>query len=350
MTGEAFARKPISVLHFSEQADSKRLTDAIGRAARWLIARQNADGSWHDFWLPGGTSDEWVTSYTGSALASVPVDVARGAARLAWEFLEAGPPSRVAFGYSRETPCDADSTAWALHLAESLDTDRSALALRARQFLQEGVSRGGVATYHDDAAIRAFTHVPPATSFAGWLQPHWCVAGAVAGISAIATTGLREAIVRAQSDDGSWPSYWWRCREYATAMCARALTGPQGQGARERAAAWASRHDDRPANAFVNGLRLSIAISGNDARGVQRFTQAVLREQLEDGSWPAGAWLRVPAPDVIDPSGLRFYCWMGIPKEPGGIAACGFESIDFTRTFTTATVLRALVEVRRSVT
>lgn len=350
MTGETFGRKHISVLHFSEQADPRRLTAATDRAARWLIARQNADGSWHDFWLPGGASDEWVTSYAGSALACVPLDVARAAAVRAWQFLEGSAPSRVSFGYSRETPCDADSTAWALQLAQSLGTHNGSRALRAREFLQEAVSPIGVATYRDDAEIRAFTQVPAATSFAGWMQPHWCVTGAVAGVAAIETPGLREAIVRAQCEDGSWPSYWWRAREYATAMCARALSGAESQSAGARAAAWAGRHDDRSANAFVNGLRLSIAVSGNDEPSVQRFTQAVLREQLEDGSWPAGAWLRVPAPDAIDPSTMQFYCWMGVPKEPGGIAACGFESIDFTRTFTTATVLRALVEALRSLT
>ncbi|MFZ2489731.1 MAG: hypothetical protein WAZ19_16615, partial [Anaerolineae bacterium] len=42
--------------------------ESLARGVAYLLATQEPDGHWWDFWLPVGASDAWVTAYTALAL------------------------------------------------------------------------------------------------------------------------------------------------------------------------------------------------------------------------------------------------------------------------------------------
>ena len=322
--------------------DRTNLTGNLVLAVDSLIGAQNADGSWYDFWLPGGASDEWVTAYTGASLALVRSDRARRAALRAWEFLANQPPGRCGWGYSRATPPDADSTAWACILADRISQRETVASKRGAEFLATA-SGAGAATYSRDAAIRVYTGADERVSFAGWTQPHWCVSGAVA-LASESCNALLEAIVCAQRTDGSWRSYWWCDDLYATAFCAAALARHRrGSDARNRAAEYARSAGCEAEDAFALALASITCAAANDTAAATRFAHRLAEVQKPDGSWERGAWLRVPAPDVVDPASIAsFEPWMGVLVPGRTVAMCNFSSLDFTSTFTAATAVAAL--------
>lgn len=319
----------------------------IDLAVDSLVGAQNGDGSWHDFWLPGGASDEWVTAYTGAALALVPGERAQRSAMRGWEFLAAQPPERGGWGYSRATPPDTDSTAWACILAERTSQRETAAAKRGAEFLA-ATPGAGAATYTHDEAIRTFTTADANLSFAGWTQPHWCVSGAVA-LAPEPTDALLDAIARAQRPDGSWQSYWWCVDLYATALCSAALARHgYGAAACDRAARYAQMAAAGADDAFALALATIACASAGEDSAAAAFAQRLAGVQRSDGSWQRAAWLRVPAPDVIDPENVTFEPWTGV-LAPGRTAAmCNFSSLDFMRTFTAATAVFALALVAGS--
>ena len=259
----------------------EQVSEAFERAVAWLLEARADDGWWRDFALAPGPSDEWVTAYTGAALAGTASPRARAAAHDAWRLLR-GPHVRAGgWAYNAWTPCDADSTAWALHLADRLGEGDGERAARGHAFLVRHLrSDGGVATYADEAPIRGFTGIGPETSFAGWCGSHICVTAAVAS-SARYRARLLGFLRAGQRTDGSWPSYWWCDDAYATALAAQALRehGDPGDGDRVRRAVEWSRAQlaDEQLEAFATSWCLDVT---GDAAAVARL----LERQRPDGS------------------------------------------------------------------
>ena len=323
------------------------LRGGLNLAVTWLIARQRSDGSWDDFWLPGGPSDEWVTAYAGAALASVPDERAMHGARRAWAFLAAQHPGATGWGYSRSTPPDSDSTAWACILANRIDANATEAAKRGMQFLKS-VSSGAAGTYRYSDAIREYVGADSSVSFEGWMQPHMCVTGAVA-LASDSAGALCDAMLQAQRADGSWQSYWWPENLYATAMCASALSRhDRGRSARDRAAHHTARVAESEGGPFALALAALVVAAAEDEDAAAHFVSRIAELQREDGSWASDAVLRVPAPDVIDPESVpSYYPWLGIPAPGRTVAMCNFSSRDVEGVFTTATAVSALAATIR---
>jgi hypothetical protein len=315
----------------------EQVGEALERAIAWLLEARADGGWWRDFALAPGPSDEWVTAYTGAALAGAASARARAAARDGWRLLRGSHVRAGGWGYNAWTPCDADSTAWALHLADRLGVGEGDRAARGHAFLARHLGAdGGVATYAEEAPIRGFTGIGPERSFAGWCGSHTCVTAAVA-ISPRYRDRLVGFLRAAQRPDGSWPSYWWCDDAYATALAARALRAKRDAGDRgrlRRAVEWArAQIDAERDSAFATAWRLDVA---GDMAAVARL----LEGQRPDGSWPPSARLRLPYPDVVDPE-LQSD-WVSGGRIEGAIV------LDEQAVFTTATVVAALTGRREN--
>ena len=146
----------------SRPRSRNRAGDSLRRASRWLRSMQLPNGAWHDFWTPSGTSDEWVTAYVGAALALSPDAESRASAGAAWRYLIEERRSRGGWGYCRQAPSDADSTAWALILADRIGEQTSPAARDALGFILSSCVLGGIATYADVGDIREYVEASPA--------------------------------------------------------------------------------------------------------------------------------------------------------------------------------------------
>jgi hypothetical protein len=317
------------------------LAAAVAMAADCLVAARVRAGWWRDFtgdtpeWVTRW-GDEWVTAYVGTALAGTSHVAARAAAHGAWGLLVERRQPSAGWGYNRLEPVDADSTTWGLRLAAAIGTTGSWPARNARAALAQHIlADGGITTYRVDACPRPAAHhlKPPGGSHAGWCRTsHACV---TAGAAPIVGEPALEYLRGAQRADGSWLGYWWADDEYATALAAEALTAtgrPDDARRVSRSVEWAGARvgADGTIGDSPFATALGLRILKLDARGqgpAQRALRWLLDQQEADGGWRASARLQSPRPDVIDPS-----------TRPPATAA-----VDDARTFTTATVLTALV-------
>lgn len=261
-------------------------------ALDFLLGQRTHTGWWLDYdGFREGISDEWVTAYVGCALLAAG---AVPAASRAWTILSARTDEgRGGWGWNLLQPADADSTIWALRLADGLGRSHDPAACRGLAFLGRHVGTDGtVRTYLESSHCTA---VNP-----DWSLSHDCVTAAAAGLPHLAERVL-PALLAAQQADGSWAGYWWADCAYPTALATAALAGrtePAAIQATRRAAAQAlcrltaEKQDD----AFTLALLLRTARLSPDftpshqADGLDRLA----RLQRPDGSWPGSARMLIP--------------------------------------------------------
>lgn len=316
-----------------------RWAQALARGVEFLLRARDRQGWWRDFRLAPGPSDEWATAYVAALLAGSGQAAARPAVARAWTLLAGCHTSIGGWGYNALTPCDADSTAWALRVAAAAGAGGSPRARAGHAFLgAHARGDGGIATYADEAPVRAFTGLPRSTALTGWTSSHACVTAAVAALPPYRER-LRPFLRARQHADGAWRAYWWGDHGYATALAADALAHDPGPGDTERVAravAWAR---DRAARAlppfdlaWCIWLLARAAPAGDPA--VTAGADRLAGQQRADGSWAPSARLRVPQPGDRDPE--RAVAW-----EPGGRTE-GAVVVDRAGVFTTATAVHAL--------
>jgi hypothetical protein len=337
-----------------DRRESRSVREAIEAGIRFLLGVRNQAGRWRDFYdvdrpqaadtrVTGYASDEWVTAYVGAALAALDSPAAREGAREAWRLLLHRRGERDGWGYHGQLPVDADSTAWGLRLAERVGGGDHPRAAAARAFVRAQMDpSGGVRTYRavDCPALAAFLKMDG--PYDGWCAVHACVTAAVAAdpeLGPAARPFLRER----QLADGHWTGHWWDDDEYATFHAAAALASThddQDTARVNRAAAWALSRLDAASgavwsdahggpSAFATALAIQTALLGARTHhaAVENSVEWLTATQRGDGSWPASARLRVPAPPAVDP--------LSMPE-------LGLTYLDIGRVFTTATTIAAL--------
>ena len=330
----------------SGELNQSRLNQAIEAATRFLLNSSNQKGWWQDFEIKfhRRRSDEWVTAYVGTALASLNNEKAQKAANRAWNLLLSR-QSSPGWGYNSFTPPDADSTAWTLRLATALGKIQSQRAKSACQFLLKHLSSsGGVACYLPSELDN--TEEASSKSIEGWCSAHTCITAAVAGLEGINAPSI-DFLRNTQLEDGSWKAYWWYDDEYVTALAAEALAkdnyhrnSQQVQLAIEWAASrinssgavYSHQYGDNSAFATAWCVR-TLALAKDKQHFYSQLHQAVnwlIDTQKADGSWDASALVRFSKPsDILEPD-----------ISPGCIVP------DDKRIFTSATVLAALSVVK----
>lgn len=309
-----------------------RRTVSVTDAVHALAAAQRPDGSWVDYELPVGRSDQWVTGYVGHALAeatdrptTAPAarEVARDAAHRAADWLLGNRTYPAGWGYNRTTGPDADSTSFALALLRALG--RPMPAEDRALVLAHWQDCGGCATFRRPD---------------GWGAAHPDVTPlAYLALPDEARRERRGALLRYLRDsrgaDGGWPAYWWSQGPYATYRVLQLLTeldrgeldhgdlhcadGP-GPGAR-------SLPEPPPNAPFALACALGVERLRGGAR-VEQWEDALLGQQRPDGRWAGMPSLRVTRPDQ----------WTGGPQ------AFGRSYRDDAGLITTATALSALTE------
>lgn len=323
------------------------LRKSMQAAVEFLIQARHPAGWWADFHLAPGASDEWVTAYVGTTLAQMATQPTLIKAVEAFCWLARRHTAGAGWGYNALTPCDADSTLWALQLADATGCGAWKQARQARLFLRQHLRHnGGIATYANDAQIRRFINAPADRAFTGWCGAQPCVTAAAAAL-----TDMRVEVANflrsTQCEDGHWSSYWWCEDEYATALAAEALatgTEPHDPERVQKAIQWAWTRIQadgsvpspiRPTgSAFATAWVLRILLLDGDHQLCSPLLQWLLRQQLANGAWPPSAGLRVPQPDTIRPD--HDYGWHLNGLVEGSIA------VDQNGLFTTATVLQAI--------
>jgi hypothetical protein len=326
------------------------VAQTVQPAVTFLLAARDSEGWWRDFHLAAGVSDEWVTGYVGTMLATVPDGRIADAVAAAWKLLQTRRHrANGTWGYNRFPPGDADSTGWALQLAHAIGENGSERARQASRSLAAHTRRdGGMSTYACEEPIRAFIHAPPTLGLEGWCGSHTCVSAALAALLDYRCR-LRDYLHATQASDGGWPAYWWQDPEYATALAAEALAATgQDPDRVARAVAWGMNRlspqgfvatGDHPSGSpFATAWCLRLLLLGTADVAVRdaiaRATDWLVQQQQADGSWASSARLRVPYPDDPDPNTFDRWVYHGTIQ--------GSLVFDQHRTFTTATVLQAL--------
>jgi hypothetical protein len=296
----------------------RAISDSIEKAVSFLIDSRTLAGWWLDFPTMLEGSDEWVTAFVGSSLASINDARARHVALHAWLLLSGRRHRTGGWGYNALLPVDTDGTTWGLRLAAAIGTQGSQPAKHARRVLAAHLlPDGGLPSYREDVLSHS-RESPTDGALSGWCRiAHPCITAA----AAILEDGRpRDYLRRTQHEAGHWSGYWWEDDEYTTVLAAEALASRGDDKDRTRVDAairWAAFRisatgavhsaSSGSASAFATAscLRM-LALGGGDLTHQEERRRAVawlLEQQEEDGSWRASALMRVPGPEVLNPAG-----------------------------------------------
>jgi squalene-hopene/tetraprenyl-beta-curcumene cyclase len=334
---------------------------AAERALAFLLDSRNKEGWWLDFDVQG-PSNVWVSAYVGASVALSPEVRAREAALRAWHLISTSPSPSGGWAYVSIAPGDADSTAWALRLAEAVSRSSTAAGQAGYAFLMRHLRDGGLATFIYEVAGPLFRYTRLSESWDGWCATHTCVTAAAATLHSFpARSELLAHLRRQQSQTGAWDdAYWWPDAEYASALAYEALQDALAAAASHRgdpgrlaaAALWAASRIsedgavhtplDPAGSPFATACALRIlARADRNAEtdvALEHGLAWLMTSQQPDGNWQRSARMRIPPPDLLSPD--RKPDW-GLDGR--GDDSIGTIVIDTNAVFTTATVVQALL-------
>ncbi|MEM9904056.1 MAG: hypothetical protein AAF921_03415 [Cyanobacteria bacterium P01_D01_bin.44] len=295
-----------------DRAVDETLNRTLEKGLEYLAQTQDPTGYWSDFWLKAGTSDAWVTAYTGVLLWEItprlrpPVaELARACINKAADWLLGHIGPQASWGYNVSTVPDADSTAWGVMLLARLKRTIPAGAL---DFL--------LAHQAADGLFRTYRFSP---EHHHWGQP--CVDVSLTAAMALVDTQVwspaqsipywHTVIAPNQTQTGTFTGYWWAHPHFPTWLASR-LWQRLGKPAMKHD--WPLLQGDAPFFQACGGLLKS---SGELLSGL-------LAQQQADGSWASVPSLRVPS------------------SHKGLLQVRPKLSQDARRIFTTVTVLAAI--------
>jgi hypothetical protein len=268
------------------------MTAALSRGLGFVLAAQDAEGAWIDWALPPGPSPDWTTAQVGLRLSGLGLrhntalaDALGRAAR----WLLARRTAGGGWGYNQAVEPDADSTAQALlFLAATQPAPLEACAFLARHQQVDG----GFATFLPDALIGSWGLSHPEITPVALLGLR-AYAGCLSEYSL--ARGLAW-IRRARRPDGLWNSFWWSTPLVATEVNLAFLTALETP--EPLPAALARWH---PNDSLEVALLLSIAAAAGRSPRLEQLARRLLAEQLDDGSWKSTPALRITARDCERP-------------------------------------------------
>jgi hypothetical protein len=306
-------------IFISKDVSNSSLSKALTRALEYLLSHQQKDGHWEEYSLPVGRSDAWVTGYIGYAVAEAAPFVMPSYFMLssvqAAEWLDSNRAYPAGWGYNGFTGADADSTAWAIRLMQVVR--KALLDVDIAFLLSKLCPDSGFATYdgpgfwgvaHPDVTANVFISLPNSQQNSIKQQ-------------------IIDYTVNSRSEDGTWPSYWWRTCHYSTLMNLEMLTL---LGIRDEFQLPVVQNDETHAIhsdfdlACVTGIA---ALHQTGGLAVNSLVETLMFKQKNDGAWLGDENLRVTHPDCKQP-------WF---------QAQGQRYSDSVGLITTATAVRALV-------
>jgi hypothetical protein len=295
------------------------IKNALMDAEHYLQCLQKADGSWEDYQLPVGASNQWVTAYTALALAQYGKQcnnkMAIATATKSAYWLIQNRTYTAGWGYNGQTGPDGDSTALVIAL---LDTLELPVAAEDRLFLSNHWQQdAGIATYDGPAA---------------WGNAHWDVTpwgfhGMLLQHQEMYYDEFITALKKNRMANGFWRSYWWRNPYYSTWITLDVLLRlgiPEPHLSIDHTAATTL---DNP---FDLACYIGIEnIRNPNSKNIKELLRQLLNWQSKKGCWAGSANLRVTENDCYHP-------WEN-PR--------GNYYIDFNNTISTATAIQVLTQV-----
>lgn len=261
--------------------------DAEARARDFLLGLQDTDGAWRDFDLPPGRAEAWATAFVGLSLARAggrPGPRTRGALDRASAYLHGARVPGGGWGYNRDCPADADSTALACLFLAAVGEKAEPRDLAALARFQ--LANGGFATYRFGEPAHGWSHGHPEVTVTALraLVPHLDP-----GHSRIRAglTWLQHARGRQELTSYWWPTSWYlRLELKRLALAAPKLLIPP-----ERL-----ESSEEPMTCFDLALCAELdLISSPTCRGSDSLVRLLAR-QSDDGGWPSEPILRVTDP------------------------------------------------------
>jgi squalene cyclase len=332
---------------FADTHLNKSLADGVA----FLLARQGADGLWRDFETFAGEAIDWPTGFIGAQLLGAGV---RGApicaaanALLARQRRDGG------WGYHRNVPSDADSTACVLMFLATAGYEDPKIEMAGRCLRRHQDPRsGGISTYVDPVPIRRYMLVGRSFDVRGWCAHHVEVTAIAGRAFAEVSRGRFRAeaqlawryVEHRQASDAGWYSYWWVDRAYPTFQAVALGCSLGNIKIAELAAGWALSEQladgawgasEYERSAFATALALAVMLRGGVHRGaVGRGLNELISMQQADGGWPAHALMRIPPPHVVEPD--SYEAWRA------GNRGTGIIVHDHHRLFTTSVCVATL--------
>lgn len=344
--------------------ESTTLEDAINAALDFVCTSQLPEGHWIDWGLTVGSAREYATACVGRALVDArdwPHPRLTETLEKAGRWLLGQQQESGGWGWHQELAADADTTANSLLFLAQLEMSPVEALDAARRYLlaNQNPKDGGMRTYrleHIAASLQDgnfWWPRIPLENYRGWLS-------STTSLTALAIQALLyldrpddkpalgrmlDYLAATQDEDGSWPAYWWRGRSLSShaALVALVMAGEKARAS--RAAAWFLRQqrddgswgdeEEAKGRPLHTALALqALLVAGERGEAAARGFAWLLERQQADGSWAPSPMLLVPDPDELRP-------WL-----PG--ARCQGRGMDENRLFTTAAVLRALLEKVRA--
>lgn len=334
----------------------RQCSEAIKRGVGYLTKAANyTEGGWSDFHTnSSGESTSWVTAHVLWHAGSVlPLDIAQSSLMALLTQKQEG----LAWGFSSSVPPDCDSTLHALHALRTLDAGPQDLSASVRFVLAHQTEDGGFSTYKDGLSLIKYRGEGKGISYDGWTQSHVCVTAVALEtlpfypelVSQQVLEQATDFLLKNQSPEGYWESYWWRSKYFATS---RIIIELHKADKREvvagvssaltwlidsfnRRGFWPDSYDQ------TVGCPLSTALCINTLSTVrvredliQKAVSWLLGRQSADGSWQGLPSLQIPPPNVHNPADFDGWRLGG-----RGVGSC---CVDEKRTYTTATVVGAL--------
>lgn len=331
-----------------------KVKNSLEKAVNYLLNTQHTTGSWTDFWLPVGTSDAWVTAYTGLGLYAYITSALYNektmkktltAVNRAGRFLSKQYRFPQGWGYNINVAPDADTTAHVLLFLYQLQLlpknninylkeDEENVKYLSDKMKNEVVnflkqhksSESGYSTYN-------YSH-----QCHQWNQPCLDVTSSVLRslflIGDLDGNDLSQAwqknFYHQQKENGSWQGYWWAADNYTTALTLEIwkLAGFPEMKYNPFSSLTDFSIFDLAWKLWINSIFWSSNNCFDCDRGIlikesYTFLTEILKAQAEDGAWPSAEILKVPP---------QF-------KKPGSTT---LWTEDKRRIFTTATVIRVL--------
>ena len=199
-----------------EQAPNRleRIDEMILNAIGYILKMKETDGYWVDFTHPQGMSDEWVTAYITATLSKEPTLHSYLTSSIEW--LQERYRPGEGWGYNKNTPTDADSTALALlalhRMNVSLPEDARDTLLRYR------LPNGGYSAYTDGDLDHKHGFGPIEITSSVLLTQ--LVTGLI-DANIICDTVAH--LLSQQRGKGGWNSFWWKDDLFATCRTLHSL-------------------------------------------------------------------------------------------------------------------------------
>lgn len=300
---------------------SEILESCITKGLDYILARQSGDGSWTDWELPPGASSIWTTAYVGYKLTALPRGLrskAQGRIALAARWLRDRQFPGGGWGYNQIAGPDADSTSFAILLLSSAlgQAPERAYEHLLRYQQPDGGFATFLPTFEPNSWNVSHPDITPVALNALLTRPGCYTHPIRRGVA---------QVLREQSPDGVWNSFWWDSFLYGTNASLSILRkSARGNPLRTNISGI------EPRNVFETALLLSVSLNVQPSvtcDEVERWIRRLCAEQQMDGGWLSEPILRVTRRDCFDP-------WNAVDAGP--------LFADPNRLYTTVTVVRSL--------